>query len=198
MASRHTRLETIWLHGSTPGSLGRAFQEYLRHMFLVPRAACHETECRIWARLPSPAASRLPPAACRDALARQRGGVGPCVTSRNAVRSTSATALPYLPRATPRATDGWNKDDSAHHWEVSVAVWKSHCEAGIGVITPIPYHQNMLFSVARGVCYRRSWNRRYNAYSLSPKYAIFCCTWSMLHMLHIKCKLSMCIWGMHA
>ena len=31
-----------------------------------------------------------------------------------------------------------------------MAVWRWHCVAGIGVITPIPYHQNMPFSVDRG------------------------------------------------
>ena len=45
----------------------------------------------------------------------------------------------------PRATDGGNKHDSVCHWEASVAVWRSHCEAGIGVITSIPYYQKYCF-----------------------------------------------------
>ena len=36
------------------------------------------------------------------------------------------------------AEDGGNKDDSGSHWEASVAVWRSNCEAGIGVGTTIP------------------------------------------------------------
>ena len=39
------------------------------------------------------------------------------------------------PRARlPRATDGGNKDDSAHYWEASGALWRAHCKAGIGHI----------------------------------------------------------------
>ena len=31
-----------------------------------------------------------------------------------------------------------------------LALWRSHCQAGIGLQRPIPYYQNVLFSVARG------------------------------------------------
>ena len=40
----------------------------------------------------------------------------------------------------------------AHHRVASVALWRAHYEAGIGVLTPIPYyrthHNIQLFSVA--------------------------------------------------
>ena len=45
----------------------------------------------------------------------------------------------------PCATGGGNKDDSACHCEASVAVWRSHCEAGLGVMAPIPYHKICCF-----------------------------------------------------
>ena len=35
--------------------------------------------------------------------------------------------------------------------EASVAVWRAHREAGFGVMTPIPYYQNLLVSAARGM-----------------------------------------------
>ena len=50
----------------------------------------------------------------------------------------------------PCATGGGNKDDSACHCEASVAVWRSHCEAGLGFMAPIPI----------------------------TKYAVFGCTWT--------------------
>ena len=65
--------------------------------------------------------------------------------SRGVVPSShQPAAVPSgLQGARPRATDGGNKDDSACRWEASVAMWRSHCQAGIGVIKPIPYHQTL-------------------------------------------------------
>ena len=52
--------------------------------------------------------------------------------------------------AWPRATDDGDKDGPAHHCGAGVAGWGSHREAGIGGMPPIPYCQNLLFSVAHG------------------------------------------------
>ena len=55
-------------------------------------------------------------------------------------------------RRAPRGTDGGNNDDSGHHWAASAALWKLHCEAGIG--------RTLLFSETRGrpACWRFAFN----------------------------------------
>ena len=40
-------------------------------------------------------------------------------------------------------------DDAARHRGAMLALWRPHCDAGIGPQRPIPYHRNLQFSVAR-------------------------------------------------
>ena len=49
--------------------------------------------------------------------------------------------------AGPRATAGGNKDGPVHHRVASAALWRSHCEAGISDMSPIPCCQNRLCPV---------------------------------------------------
>ena len=49
----------------------------------------------------------------------------------------------------PHATGGGNKDADAHHWAVILALWRSHCQARIGLQRSIVYYHKLLFSVAR-------------------------------------------------
>ena len=62
----------------------------------------------------------------------------------------STEAEGHLRPPPPRATDGSNEDGAAHHWDARVALWRSHCQAGIGVMPPICYYQNLRVSVSRG------------------------------------------------
>ena len=39
----------------------------------------------------------------------------------------------------PRATDGGNKDDPAHHWAAILALCSPHCQVGIGLQRPLPH-----------------------------------------------------------
>ena len=54
--------------------------------------------------------------------------------------------------AYPRATDGGNTNESVHHWNASVPVWRAHCEAGIGDMPPIPYHQKICCFLFVSLC----------------------------------------------
>ena len=51
--------------------------------------------------------------------------------------------------------------------EAGVAVWRSHCRAGVGGMPPVPYYQTLLFFVARGPVLSASQSLA-RACSLSP------------------------------
>ena len=64
------------------------------------------------------------------------------------VPSPRARFLPRPPnqlRTEPRATVDGGKDDAAPHRAAILALWRSHCQTGIGPQGPIPYYQNQLF-----------------------------------------------------
>ena len=97
--------------------------------------------------------------ASADRLTRFAGGrrgvmgAGPAVAAAAAAHPRSAA--PERCAAPPTAVharhkDDGNQDGSAHHCAARVALWRAHCRAGIGVMTPIPYYHNLLFSVALG------------------------------------------------
>ena len=73
---------------------------------------------------------RLPPPAIACLVNRPPGDGGAARDAFLAVRRRhlGGPSTPPL----PRATDGGNKDGSAHHWAASVALWRPDCETGIG------------------------------------------------------------------
>ena len=70
----------------------------------------------------------------------------------------------------PRATGVGNKDEAAHHRAAILALWSPHCQAGIGLIRPIPHYQNLLFSVASTLNLRADRQAGQGLLALSPRH----------------------------
>ena len=74
-------------------------------------------------------------------------GLRPC-----AGRALGLGRIPGLQN--PRATGGGNKDGPCQPLSGFLTMWRPHCQAGIGDMSPIPYDQNLLVSVAKSAVFR--------------------------------------------
>ena len=97
------------------------------------------------------AARSLSPVAFRQRCARGRCFCF-CFAEEERAATTSLFRLPLnamvcfvLFDGEPRATDGGNKDDTARHGAASLALWRPHCQDGIGLKRPITYCHNLGF-----------------------------------------------------